>query len=75
MHIIISIILLGIFFWLCNLAIFDLKRDWPLILIIVGICSLLNLIRRSKRHQIIRNLEKGKINVEQAEELLKQEKD
>lgn len=74
MYLIINIILIGFFFWLCNLGILYIGRDWPLILIVIGICSLLTIFRKSKRNRIISDLEKGKISVEQAEERLKQTK-
>ena len=71
MYIIISIILIGVFLWLCNLGIFDFGRDWPVILIVLGCCSLLTLFKKSRKNRIIRDLEKGKISAEKAEELLK----
>ena len=66
--------LIGLFLWLCNLGIFHLGRDWPLILILLGFASLLTIFSRSKRNKIISDLEKGKISVEQAEERLKKTK-
>jgi len=65
------IISLGLFFWFCNLGIFHLGRDWPLILVLLGLYSILTVLSKSKRNKIINDLEKGKITVEQAEESLK----
>ena len=74
MYIIIITILIAFFFWLCNLGIFHLGRDWPLIIILLGLCSLLTIFSKSKRNKIISDLGKGKISVEQAEERLKKVK-
>jgi hypothetical protein len=71
MNIIIVIILTGFFFWLCNLGLLHLGRDWPLIIILLGLYALLTIFSKSKRNRIISDLEKGKISVEQAEERLK----
>lgn len=46
------LIVLGVFIWLANLEIFifNFKRDWPVILIILGLIELLNgFIRKRKR--------------------------
>ncbi len=68
----ILIVLIGLFFWLANLHIIQLSRDWPLILILIGIANILNASRRNKRRAIISKLESGKINVDEAEkELIK----
>lgn len=64
------LVILGIFFWLINLRILLLSRDWPLILIIFGIINMCSLFLRHKRKSIIRDLEKGKISVQEAERRL-----
>lgn len=71
MIIIIFIILSGVFFWTCNLGTLVFNRDWPLLLILIGLCAIFSIYKKSKRDRIVRNLEKGKINVEEAEEQLK----
>lgn len=68
---IIILIFLGAFFWLCNLQILILARDWPLILIFFGILNIYSLLIGNKRKNIIRDLEKGKITSQEAEERLK----
>ncbi|UCG92041.1 MAG: hypothetical protein JSV97_13460 [candidate division WOR-3 bacterium] len=69
---IIILIVIGVFFWLTNLHVLVLSRDWPLILIFLGIVNLLHLTKRDKRKKIIRDLESGKINTQQAEKRLKE---
>jgi len=68
---IIILIFIGIFFWLANLQVLMLTRDWPLILVFLGIVNLFNLSKRNRRKKIIRDLESGKINAQKAEEKLK----
>jgi len=68
---VVVLIFFGIFLWLTNLKILNWTRDWSLILIFFGIIILFNLIRRSKKANIIRDLERGKITVQEAEERLK----
>jgi len=43
-------------------------------IILLGFYSLLTIFNKSKRNRIIKDLEKGKISVEQAEERLKKTK-
>ncbi len=64
---IILIIFIGVFLWLGNLRIVDMGRDWPVILIVIGLVSLLNTQKKARRKKIINDLEKGKISVEEAE--------
>ncbi len=66
-----TLIFLGIFFWLANLSILIFSRDWPLILVILGIINLCGLLKVKRKKKIIDDLEKGKISVEEAEEKLK----
>ncbi len=68
---IIILIAIGVFFWLVNLDVLVLSRDWPLILIFLGVINLLHLTKRDKRKKIIKDLESGKINTQQAEERLR----
>ena len=83
----IFLIILGVFIWFLNLGIFSFwswKRDWPWILIIIGIFSLFQHIKRKikrsekfkrqKIEEIIDKLEKGEINVEEAIKRIKKEK-
>lgn len=64
---IILIIFIGVFLWLGNLRIVDMGRDWPVILIVIGLVSLLNTQKKARRKKIINDLEKGKISAEEAE--------
>jgi hypothetical protein len=66
-----TLILIGFFFWLTNLQVLVLSRDWPLILILIGLINIIKIIKVNKRHTIVNNLENGKISVQEAEEKLK----
>ncbi|MEO0136113.1 MAG: hypothetical protein ABIL39_10150 [candidate division WOR-3 bacterium] len=59
------IVFLALFVWLGNLGIFSLARDWPLILIFLGLINLFLLPKYSKE-KIIEDLENGKITPEEA---------
>ena len=72
MAVLITIIFLGLFFWLANLQVFVLSRDWPLILIFLGLMQFFDFSHRSAKQKILNDLEKGRITPAQAEEKLKQ---
>ncbi|MEO0095457.1 MAG: hypothetical protein ABIL46_04300 [candidate division WOR-3 bacterium] len=61
----IIIIFIAVFFWLTNLKILSLARDWPVILIFFGLVNLVIFPRYSKK-KVIEDLEKGKITSEEA---------
>ena len=69
------LILLGLWIWLSNLNYLNFKRDWPLILIFIGLDLLLTTIpkkfKKSKKQKVLEDLEKGKITVEEAAEQIK----
>ncbi len=65
MRLAIIFIFLAAFFWLSNLNILSLSRDWPVLLIFFGLFNLLIFPRYSKR-KIIEDLEKGKLTPEEA---------
>jgi len=67
---IITLISIGILFWLANLHILLLSRDWPLILIVFGVINICGIFLGRKKKNIIRDLEKGKISVQEAERRL-----
>jgi hypothetical protein len=69
--IIIILIFIGFFIWFGNLGLLNLGRDWPLILIVIGLLGIISALRRGRKSRIIRDLEKGKISVGEAEEKLK----
>ncbi len=75
-------ILVGIFILLSNynFIAFNFSRDWPLILIAIGIAEIIDIISGRKRKiktskpsvkRILDDLEKGNINIDEAEEKLK----
>lgn len=79
---IIFLIFLGIFFWLANYHMITFSRDWPVILIVIG---LLAIIKRPKRKRIkvevktgednlkvLKDLENGRITAKEAEERIKE---
>jgi hypothetical protein len=61
------VIFIGVFLWLGNLHLVNVARDWPVILIVVGLVSLSSTRKKVKKRKIIDDLEKGKITVEEAE--------
>ncbi|MCK4543949.1 hypothetical protein KAU43_00280 [candidate division WOR-3 bacterium] len=76
-------ILVGIFLLLSNynFIAFNFSRDWPLILIAIGIAEIIDIISRRTRKvktskpsvkRILDDLEKGNINIDEAEEKLKE---
>lgn len=65
------LIFVGIFLWMANLHVVSLARDWPVILIVLGLLNLLSIFRKTRKSRILNDLEKGKITVEQAEDKLK----
>lgn len=59
------IIFFAAFFWLANLKILSLSRDWPIMLIFFGLMNIL-VFPKYSRKKIIEDLEKGKITPEEA---------
>lgn len=81
------LILIGLFIWLLNLRVFSFwrwGRDWPWIIIIIGIISIAEYLSRrfrkrkkiekEKIQDIIEKLEKGEISVNEAIERIKKSK-
>jgi hypothetical protein len=68
---ILILIFVGLFLWLGNLGILNLGRDWPLILVIIGLLGIISAVRKTRKGRIIKDLEKGKISVAEAEKKLK----
>lgn len=64
-------VFVGLFIWLGNLGLLNLSRDWPLILVVIGVLGIISALRRGRKTNIIKDLEKGRITVEQAEQKLK----
>lgn len=65
------LIFIGVFLWLSNLHIVSLARDWPVILVVIGLLNLFSICEKSRKTRILNNLERGKISVEEAEDKLK----
>lgn len=65
MRIAIVLIFFAAFFWLVNFKVLLLSRDWPIILIFLGVINIL-LSPKYSRKQIIQDLEKGKITPDEA---------
>lgn len=66
-------IVLGLWIWLSNLGYLYFKRDWPILLVIIGIYIIISGVsgsvkRKSRKDvkKILKELEEGKINVEEA---------
>ncbi|HEX7319039.1 MAG TPA: hypothetical protein VF399_01630 [bacterium] len=72
MAVLIAVIFLGLFFWLGNLHVLILGRDWPLILIFLGLLQFFDFSHRSAKQKILNDLEKARITPVEAEEKLKQ---
>ncbi len=62
------LVVIGAWIWLSNMGYLNFKRDWPLIIIIVGLYYLVSGLSRGKRKRDIRkllnDLERGKIKTE-----------
>ncbi len=76
----IILIVLGILFWLGKFDIisFYWSRDWPVVLIVIGLFSLVNYYarrlkkrNRTQRSVILRKLDSGEIDAEEAIRRLK----
>lgn len=66
------LIIIGIFFWLGNLGIFDFswRRDWPIILIIIGVSQFVKLTpskrpKKSGIKVILKKIEDGEMSAEE----------
>jgi predicted membrane protein len=75
------LIFVGAWIWLSNLQLvnFKFQRDWPIILILIGLYEILKGVRRRRtkrkiisKEKILKELEEGKINVEEALKKLKE---
>lgn len=85
----IFLIILGLFIWFLNLGIFSFwkwERDWPWILVIIGVFSIIGYLKRrakgikkykykkEKIKEIINKIEKGEIDINEAIKRIKREK-
>ncbi|TET24098.1 MAG: hypothetical protein E3J78_01705 [Candidatus Cloacimonadota bacterium] len=70
-----ALIVLGVLFWLGKFGIIDFywDRDWPVILIAIGVFSFVNIMvkkskrgRKSKKTAILNKLNDGDIDAEEA---------
>jgi hypothetical protein len=71
MSIFVLFIFVGVFFWLSNLNIIDLARDWPVMVIVAGLVNLCVVFKKGRKKTVIDDLEKGNITVEEAEKKLR----
>ncbi len=82
----IFLIILGLFIWFLNLGVFSFwkwERDWPWILVIIGIFSIIGYLKKKFRKgrkfkkekikDILDKIEKGEINIEEAIKRIKKE--
>lgn len=71
------LIVIGLWIWLSNMGILNFSRDWPFILILVGIYLLFKGESRRKTtknvREILTRLEKGEISAKDALEKLKED--
>lgn len=71
------LILLGLWIWLSNLNYLNFKRDWPVILIFIGLDLLFSTFlkkkKKSNKVKILEDFDRGKITFEEAEKKLKEE--
>ncbi|MGQ9464749.1 MAG: SHOCT-like domain-containing protein [bacterium] len=65
MKIAIVLIFFAAFFWLVNFKVLCVSRDWPIILIFLGVNNILFSSKYSRK-KIIEDLEKGKITPDEA---------
>jgi len=69
-------ILVGIWVWLSHfgLPFISFKRDWPVLLVIIGLWFVFRPLRKKRKRtiEIIKDLEQGEINVDEAVNRLKQ---
>jgi len=66
-------IVLGLWIWLSNLGYLYFKRDWPILLVVIGIYLIisgasLSIRRKSRKNvkKVLKDLEEGKITAEEA---------
>lgn len=71
----IVVILIGIWIWLSHfgIAFISFRRDWPVLIILLGIWMILKR-NRSRRLKVIKELEKGSIDVDEAVDKLRRSK-
>ena len=71
----ITLIVLGVLFWLGKFGIIDFywDRDWPVILIAIGLFSMVNILvkkaktrQKSKKSAILNKLNNGEIDAQEA---------
>jgi hypothetical protein len=74
-------LMVGLWIWLSNLDVLNVsfKENWPLIIVVAGIYVIarragISRRNKSKRHTILGDLEKGKIDVETAINKIRQKR-
>ncbi len=68
---------IGLWIWLSNLGIrfINFSRDWPVLLILLGLWIILKRFkkRKPKIHRVLNEIEKGRISVNEAVKKIKEE--
>lgn len=76
----IILIIIGLWIWLSSIGVpyISFSKNWPLILVFWGLYIIIRRLTRRqrwvRRSQVINDLEKGKINVDEAVDKLKERK-
>jgi len=74
-----TLFIIGLWIWLSNMGILNFGRDWPFILVIIGLYFLIEALiprrRKSKRdlEGILKELEENRITTEEALKKIKEE--
>jgi len=68
---VIFLIIIAAFFWIGNFGLILFRRDWPLLIVLLGIILLIRVFRKNSRKSIINKLAQGQISPEEAVKLLK----
>ncbi len=62
---------IGLWIWLSNIGLLNFERDWPFILVVIGIYFIIASfskggLRRKDYRKILKELEEGKIDAQEA---------
>ena len=74
-----TLFIIGLWIWLSNMGILNFGRDWPFILVIIGLYFLIEALipkrRKNKRdlEGILKELEENRITTEEALKKIKEE--
>ncbi len=68
------IFVLAALIWLNNLGVCRLSRDWPLLVVVIGLLMLVRVLGRNRRRRVIDRLTRGEISADEAIRQLKKGK-